>query len=59
MLTLISFFFFVLFSFISFIYFYHTCFFLSFGVWDPKVTNPKIGNQPQLCLLLPLTDLDY
>ena len=52
---LFSFFFFcllVLFGCSSFIYFYHI-YFLSLGVWDPKLMNPKLGDQPQLLPVLP------
>ena len=42
MLTLFSFFFCFLFGFSSFIYFYHL------GVWDLKLSNPKLGDRPQL-----------
>ena len=30
--------------------FYYFIFFLSLGVGDPKLTNPKLGDQPQLQL---------
>ena len=36
-----------LFSFSSFTYLYHI-YFLSLGVWDPKLTNLKLGDRPQL-----------
>ena len=41
-----------LFSFSTFIYFYHI-FFLSLGVYDPKLTNPKLGDRLQLWPVLP------
>ena len=40
-----------LFGFSSFIYLYHI--FLSLRVWDPKLASPKLGDQPQLWLVLP------
>ena len=54
-LTLLFFFFFCFsFGFSSFIYFYH----IFFWVWDPKLTNPKLGDQTQLWPVL-LPDLLY
>ena len=33
--------------------------FLSFGVWDPKLTIPKLGDRPQLWPVLPPVTVNY
>ena len=57
--SLLSFSFIFLFSFSSFIYLYHIYTFLSFGVWKPKLTIPKLGDQPQLWPVLPPVTVNY
>ena len=53
MLTLFSFFFFCfLFGFSSYL-FSSGIFFLRLGVWDSKLANPNLNNQPQLWPVLP------
>ena len=47
-----------LFSFSSFTYLYHI-YFLGLGVWDPKLTNPKLGDQPQLWPASPPVTVNY
>ena len=54
MLTLFSFFFICfLFDFRSFVFYHRLIYFLRLGVWDPKLTNPKLGDRPQLWPVLP------
>ena len=47
-----------LFSFSSFTYLYHI-YFLSLRVWDPELTNPKLGDRPQLWSILRLVTIKY
>ena len=51
MLTLF-YFFFLFYLVLAFIYLYHI-YFSTLGVWDPKITNPKLGDCPQLWPVLP------
>ena len=41
-----------------FTYLYHI-YFLSLRVWDSKLTNPKLGDQPQLWPVLPPVTVNY
>ena len=45
--------FFVFFYLVLAILFLSYTYFMSLGVWDPKLTNPSLGDRPQLWPVLP------
>ena len=57
--SLFTFSFFFLFSFSSFIYLYHIYTFLSFGVWTPQLTIPKLIDRLQHWPVLPHVTVNY
>ena len=53
MLTLFFSSFFVFFFYLVLALLFSSFIFFEFGVWNPKVANPKLGDRPQLWPLLP------
>ena len=54
------------FSFSSIIYLYYIfkliyifIFVLSLGVWNPRLTNPRVSDRPQLWLVIPHVTVNY